>query len=273
MMTSDTNRELRELQQDWYNKLPDNKYKQYDTFSSPFCFGISEKTIEERNTGKPLIMYIGEEPNNWWFEEEEQRVLEYVQGCSIAYFDRQMRKSSEKQSDYEEKYCDAYTNGVIKRNSSQFWNLLRKIKKELNCAACWNDLDKLHRIGEKRETIKLNDFSLEEQAQLHIPFNDSNQSLLLQEINLLKPDIIIFMGANYRQSIEKGLGLQENKLINKAPKLDINKTVVDISNECSEALEHSAKVLWMCHPTALTKNKSGSFYSHTIEKIIHLIKN
>lgn len=272
MTAQNINKELRKLQQDWYDNLPD-KYKQHDIFSSPFCFGISEKTIEERNAGKPLIMYIGEEPNNWWFEEEEQRVLEYVQDCSIAYFDRQMRKRSEKQSDYEEKYCDAYTNGVIKRNRSQFWNLLRKIKKELNCAACWNDLDKLHRIGEKRETIKLNDFSLEEQTQLHISFNDSNQSLLLQEINLLKPDIIIFMGANYRRSIEKNLGLQENKLINNAPKLDINQTVVDISNECFEALTYCAKVLWMCHPTALTKNKNGSFYSHTIEKIMNLIKN
>ncbi|MBE6537581.1 MAG: hypothetical protein E7673_06485 [Ruminococcaceae bacterium] len=268
------NESLRALQQQWYNNLPEkyrytdvNKSEEADIFSSPFCFGVSEVFSSPH---APLIMYVGEEPSNWWFKEEERR-LDYVQGCSIAYFDRQMRKSAEPESIYENKYSVAYTDGVIKRNKSQFWNLLRKLKKELNVSVCWNDLDKLHRIGKAKKTVKLNDFSHSEQVELHLPFNETKRSLLWQEIDLLKPDVIIFMGSDYRQSIEAALSLSDNKLEGKAPRLQINQTVTDISNECSESLTYRAKVLWMCHPTSLTRNKEGSFYRHTFDRIKYMI--
>ena len=257
------NEQLRNIQRSWYKKLP-QKYKDFGRFSSPFCFGVS---AHARDASKPLIMYVGEEPKNWQFNDgkSHESDIEYLQKYALAYLESQIYTISPENSCAKEDYPDSF-----KRNRSPFWNFIRKIRDNLDCNVCWNDLDKLHGINEKNKTIPLCEA---DERELHKPFDSKFESLLLQEINLIHPEIVIFMGANYIESIKCALNLDENSLLEK-PYLAHGKSVIDITTDCDSVFDYTPKaVLWMCHPAGLTRNKfKNSYYKDAIDlslKIIH----
>lgn len=257
---SDINATLQTMQKDWYDGI-DAKYKDNKNFSSPFCFGVSEKTIEECNGGKKLLMYVGEEAKDWCFSDNS--TIKYIQDWAIAYFEKQFGEYNEKRL---KAIKDEDKGFLAKKNRSQFWNLLKRIKKESKCEVCWNDLDKLHQGKTK---AKLED---DQEIELH-KFKD-NHSLLWHEINLVKPEYIIFMGPSYSSSIEAALSLEKG-ILKKKPNLS-DKIVVEIDCKHFTGFDKDYKperVFWICHPTQLCRSKNGSKYTDAWKPIVDIINH
>ena len=236
------NKELRQLQQQWYDKLP-KEYKEYDDFSSPFCFGISNAAWSDK---LPLIMYIGEEPKGWWFNDENhhEQDIEYLQEYSIAYLEKQLYSTS----DFWEYQCvKDYPHVFDKQNTSPFWTFIRDVYKEndtIKYNVCWNNLDKLHRIVES----KTKPLTYEMEAELHniLLFE---KSLLLNEIELVKPDIIIFMGKYYNKSMAGAMGnnygVKDLDKYSPSPETFFVSEVKEIPTPLQKIIK---KMIWIYHP-------------------------
>lgn len=236
------NKELRQLQQQWYDKLP-KEYKEYDDFSSPFCFGISNAAWSDK---LPLIMYIGEEPKDWWFNDENhhEQDIEYLQEYSIAYLEKQLYSTS----DFWECQCvKDYPHVFDKQNTSPFWTFIRDVYKEndtIKYNICWNNLDKLHRIVES----KTKPLTYEMEAELHniLLFE---KSLLLNEIELVKPDIIIFMGKYYNKSMAGAMGnnygVKDLDKYSPSPETFFVSEVKEIPTPLQKIIK---KMIWIYHP-------------------------
>ena len=260
MTATEINGELQKFQEGWYENL-DKCYKKVDGFSSPFCFGVSEQTIKERNNDdKPLLMYVGEEARNWWFDEYPKD-YQKIQSWAIAYFETQiypnltddMRANISALNDDDKK-------SAKKRNGSAFWDLLNELHKTNQYAVCWNNLDKLHKVvwneqknqdDKKRGTKTL---GYEQEKELH-QYGTPNRSLLWKEINFMRPEYIIFMGAKYDRSIEWAL-LKERALDGeKRPNIKNDNLVVNLTDNYNIfGLDYQPKVFWICHPSWLRRN-------------------
>jgi len=256
------NEELRVMQQKWFDTLPP-KYKATEkglshSVSSPFCCGISQNDWESE---KKLIMFVGEEPRNWWFNYEDHHHegdIGYLQGYSIAYFEKQVYSLSREINghDYFAEYQKESKNPFGRKNTSMFWAFIKRLSEKY--AICWTNVDKLHKIKNDK-TILLNK---EEEGDLHNNLING-KTLLLNEIAVVKPDYIIFLGKAYENSIKGGLMIQSE--FENSPELEKGKTVVEINTSIAK------KTLWMCHPAAL--NRSGKkLYEPTIKKIFELLK-
>lgn len=252
------NRELTRLADSWYAALPDS-YRNFNRYSSPFCLGISEHAACSE---RPLLMYVGEEPKDWRFDNGRARDLEYLQKYALAYLETQIYTLSEENSTPRDDYPDSF-----RKNRSPFWNFLRRLKRGIDCDVCWNDLDKLHGISEST-TVPL---SVEDERALHTAFDMAGRSLLLCELELVKPEMIVFMGSAYGESIRCALGADAP--LSKAPRIADGETVIDVTDEWSSALSYKPHaVLWMCHPTALIRNKQHrSFYSASVGLALEII--
>ena len=83
---------LRKIQNEWYTKLTREyphficKPNEKNAFSSPFCCGVSAREWNQEND---LIMYVGEEARDWWFDDEEGHSsdISYLQEYAVAYFE------------------------------------------------------------------------------------------------------------------------------------------------------------------------------------------
>ena len=241
------NATLQTMQKEWYEGLKDCKFNYYDLsmFSSPFYFGISEKTIEECNCGKDLLMYVGEEAKDWTFDQQ----------WAINYFDSQI---------YNDQSNDC------KKNNSAFWNFLRNIIKEkTKVAACWNNLDKLHQKIQNKNGEETKPLTYKQEKPLHNPFGDDQRhSLLWHEINLVRPNYIIFMGPKYNCSIEWAFSLPERSL--KLKEKPNARKVVDLTETFKNIFSsgYQPKVFWICHPGWL--QRKGVFQS-VLEELLKKI--
>lgn len=258
------NATLQTMQKEWYEGLIED-YRDTSKFSSPFCFGISEQTIKERDEGKPLLMYVGEEARNWWFDEYPKD-YQKIQSWAIAYFETQIFPNlTGNMGANINSLNDADRESAKKKNNSAFWDFLNELHNTSQYAVCWNNLDKLHRVigneqktkENKRETKTL---TYKQEQELHYQLEHENQtrSLLWHEINMVKPDYIVFMGPNYDRSIEWALGLEKNSLGEK-PNAG---TGVKSINEWIETINFTYKpkgIFWICHPGWL--QRKGKFKS------------
>ena len=255
----DKNEKLRELQKEWYKK-PNEDYHT-SKFSSPFCFGLSEQVINGQDAKKPLLMYVGEEARNFCFSTSE---IEYIQNWTIAYFEKQIY--NEVSNERIEKITNEKDQDFLnkRRNSSPFWNFLRRIKNECDLAVCWNNLDKLHGV-ESDQTVKLNE---SQEKDLHTKFEDGH-SLLWHEIKRVQPNFILFMGAGYAASIEWALSLEIGTLNKCTPGFEDNNVVVTLDwkpDFCKKIFGYQPDgIFWINHPNALCHHKGGSKYGAAIE--------
>ena len=277
------NEDLQILQKKWYSGLSGD-YQDTSKFSSPFCFGISEQTIKERDEGKPLLMYVGEEARNWWFDEYP---IDYqkIQSWAITYFETQIFPNLTGNSNMGANISlsslnDADGESAKEKNNSAFWDFLNKLHNTNQYAVCWNNLDKLHRViwneqkakEDKRETKTL---TYKQEQELHYKFGPENQthSLLWYEISLLRPKYILFMGAKYDRSIEWAL-LNKGALANKKrPNINSeDELVIELTEEFEECFgaNYQPEVFWICHPGWLQRNKTAD---KVLNKLKEMIKN
>ena len=260
------NLELLTLQQQWYDSLP-VAFKDRNRYSSPFCCGVSDL---EWDDDKPMLMYVGEEARGWWFDAPDVN-LAFLQNYSLSYFERQVcdRKYQEKEA--EEKYGIAFG----KKNQSPFWGLARQLKR-MGFNLCWNNVDKIHGIkgeGDCRRTVPL---CVDNELALHSPFipTDHPSYLLLQEIQIIQPDVLVFMGGAYERSIAAALGV-EVAALGERPRITKGRQVLvsDISNILPAAISWHPKALWINHPAATVKNVCGrNFYWEMIEEIKEILE-
>ena len=275
------NKNLRELQQAWYNNLDEefkennNKENNEYKYSAPFCFGVSENTIKEKNSDKPLIMYVGEEARGWWFDEKNQNNIEYIQGYGIAYYEKQLY------GEYNDKVGldDEDKKRINENKYSKFWKYIKGIIKvkddddENKYSICWNNVDKFHRIvtkiikDEEKDITKT--LTREDEKKLHeISPQNGGKSLLLKEILTVKPSIVIF--TKYVYSVACDLGIEKNKLkdeINKSKEEDV---IIDITKLCNgkEELKDTKVLFLKNHPNC---RKEG-FLSKAITQTRDLLK-
>ena len=259
MRANEINKSLIELQGKWYGALPD-EYKNYGEVSSPFCLGVSEETAREVREGRPLLMLVGEEPRNWWFNygsHHHESDLEYLQGYAIAYYEKQVYGLTREVGghDYYKEYSGG-RNPFARKNTSMFWSFIKRLHERY--AIVWNNLDKLHRIKDGKTVL----ISEAEERLLH-SIKPDGKTLLLGEIDLVKPDRVIFLGKAYKTSIECGLMLRDGLV--ETPELEIDKTVVEIRTDIAD------KVLWMCHPASLNRRGRGLFMP-TVERVLELLE-
>lgn len=159
-------------------------------FSKPFTYGVSKEYM----TAAFKLMVIGQEaagfsaynePTDWDIPRTQQWVVDYTR--------RQLwgiRAGDAKKG---------------KTNPSPFWDFLRKLN-ENGLTPSWNNIDKVYQKksqnnGEK--VIRLTDAQRKK-------FNEAvcdGRTLLQREIEISKPDAIIFVtGPYYRVSMETALG-------------------------------------------------------------------
>ncbi|MGF7141473.1 hypothetical protein [Roseimarinus sediminis] len=102
-------------------------------------------------------------------------------------------------------YNSFYLDGGIRKYKGPFWNEFKRIKREIekrkNSVFVYNNINKIGKLG-RGNLDKINE----------IQFRKFN--IINDEINLLKPDIIIFLtGPNYDFFIKKNIGAFEQTTI------------------------------------------------------------
>ncbi len=248
------NKQLSNSTAKWYAELKnkDPKYSNENEYSAPFCLGLSEKEFERPTK---TIMIVGEESNNNFLGT----TTTYDQTWFIRYFDRQIHKLNQ--------------NEFKSSNRGQFWNFIRKLRKQTQYNICWNNIDKLHGVfinknGDKT-TYKLQNTGENLKPHTLVNWENGVESTLLQrEIEIVKPDVIIFYGAPYAETISKGLGLEDT--LTNLPSLKNNEDVVTTIEDIPYL--NNTLVLWTSHPMALVKAKCGSLYHNALESITEKIK-
>ena len=261
------NAQLRENTKTWYEYIISQypELTDYKKYSSPFCFGLSEK--EFSTTKEKTIMIVGEEAASYWFDKHENE-YDIIQEFVLTYFEKQIFKEENREK--YKKYYDAFPKN-LRGNGSRFWCLFRELAKTYN--VCWNNLDKIHGVylnkENKRETYALNNSGQNLQFQV----NANEKSLLLEEIEIVKPDVLIFLGGNYYDSISNALNITipnyKKPIIIDYENIESeeNRLAVDITSYCNNI---SQKVIWINHPNA-RKSRKNSVFNAIISAIRDII--
>ena len=162
-----TNKKLSEL----YNKYFDNALKNKNELkiSSPLLLKINE---EEYNSSDLKVMIIGQETFGWHGEFGSENIDELMDG-----------------------YDKYLTNNLRGKNKRVFWKAFHHFEKKLNnhynnqkLYYIWNNLIKISKYEDKGMTNAIRNFE------------HNNFSVILEEIKILKPDMIIFFIGPNRDS-------------------------------------------------------------------------
>lgn len=217
-----------EMYHEWKTKIfePYKQTQNETQYSDIFCLGVTSDYDERKNT----IMIIGQEPNNYGYYDDGS-TLESLIEWPQKYMDRQLLGEE---------------NGK-KNNSSPFWKLFREYYKQ-GFNVVWNNLDKVHKYVNEKTTA----LSEEEEISFNAGFGQGNKSLLLQEIELIRPDVIVFItGPNYNVSMASSLGIDRDILVrNYAPSSD--RFITNIS----DIVQLGVPTYWTYHPKYLNMKHS-----------------
>ena len=180
---------------DLYNNWKELVLKPYKesnpsiVFSDIFCFG----NTSDYDSRKRTIMIVGQEPNNYGYYGQSS--LDQLIRFPKEYMDRQLLGT---QNSYE-------------YNKSPFWMMFRKYY-ELGYNVIWNNLDKVHKV-DKGLTVRLSEA---DELSLNVCFGIENKTLLQQEIEIVKPNLIVFVtGPSYSVSMASSLGIDSEVLYKK----------------------------------------------------------
>ena len=153
-----------------------------DAFSNPYYI----KTPSDWWEKKYRIMIVGEEGAGGWGAGKTKWNPQTKDGIEkiMEYNSTQTYVQTVKRGEYwfgGEKYV---------LNNGQFWNRIRKIcDLSEDVTVVWNNIDKIHRLGNKGTKCKLTD---KQRMLLH------KERILSKEIEILQPTIVVFFGWHWR---------------------------------------------------------------------------
>lgn len=178
-MASDNNinDKLLNCYENWLNTIVQPEKKK--EFKSVQLSDVFVSGVSEYNSNEKTILFIGQEARDWKWDENNK--LDFFQKYSVGYLNRQIY-SWELNRDEKSQY---------KCNRSPFWNFIRQFKDQYN--VIWTNINKLHGITDGKTyafTDKIETFNKP------FYFDGKCQSILLHEIDIIKPDIIICMAGN-----------------------------------------------------------------------------
>ena len=222
------NKALRTVQREWMENIVNHYVEQNQdvVFSHPFFFGIPEAFENQ-----PCIMIVGQEPDD--FDPYSRDLdLEKLQRWVIDYLMVQLREHG------------STADRGLQINNSPFWRAFR-LMRGLDKCVCWNNIDKIHRIGPDRKTQPL---SLQDEEMLNHPYGQDNKSLLQREIEITRPDSIwMVVGPDRAEDIEISFGLSRGTLRSCRPRKE------QWISEIGKKLKMDIPAYWTYHPAYLNR--------------------
>ena len=239
MNAQSLNQRLLAFQEEWEEKLltpnlTDDKENHSDRFSRhiisrPFCFGVNDQYC----SAEKKIMIVGQQTAGWSSYQNDlaEWPLDRIQEWDIKYTELQL---------------EGKWNPILKEkkpNRSPFWNLFRKVYR-FGWIPCWNNLDKVQRVEKTDELIG------KQEKLLNKPITDDGKTLLQKEIELAKPDRIIFVvGPRYLNSLCDSMGLDHETMEKYKPTPE--RCCVEITDEMGLGI----LAFWSYHPNYLNRHK------------------
>lgn len=233
------NKILRDVQRKWWKTIVDVYIKQHRdiVFSYPLFFAIPESAIQDS-----FIMIIGQEPDGL-DRYDNKWDLDKVRQWSLDYLSVQL---GEKENLPEQ--------GPV-GNPSPFWNAFRLMRKA-GKSVCWNNIDKLHRIGADGKTQSL---SYQDAEAFNRPYGAEKKSLLQREIEIVRPNAVwMAVGPDRTESMEIAFGLPKGTLREKCPRKK------QWLSKVGEVLGLDIPVYWTYHPNYLN-------YLGVLQECVHRI--
>lgn len=226
------NEMLLNKQIEWQNSTMETFFKEFphEIFSDPFSYGVC---VNHPNNGKH-VMLIGQQAKDF---VPNHTPLNELQDFTIRYYSTQV--------------LDAPGNF----NRSAFWKFFRRLN-ELGAVTSWNNLDKLH-LFNNNITSSLN---TTQERFLHQSFGEEKISLLMHEIEVVQPDVIVFLtGPNYFKSMASAFSLPETLLLSRRPNMH------NPVQRIEDLLNLTIPVFWTYHPSFLNRKKG--FFDQCINNI------
>lgn len=195
--------------------------------SCPFYMGLTDD-YTNNPCNKKRVMIVGQEPRGYGIytrdKNEDAFKPKSSQEWAKCYLRRQIGLKDN---------C-----GDLNYNASRFWGLFRALKDDY--VLCWTDIDKVYynRDGDYKGTL-----TSKGEAYLNQRYGDEKKSVLEREIELAKPDYIVFViGPSYHVSLEQSFGIEEKIAQENTP--NIEKKIISISN----LLKIDIPAFWTYHP-------------------------
>lgn len=246
-----TNSNLIEMENTWYNTVAKDYVEKYNNkyltkqLSLPFYPGLSLNCV-----GKKIVMIVGQETRNHGLYQK---------------YDKKWQNSSLEVINWA---IETTEKNISSQNGrSHFWNCVRDVYK-CGLFPYWTNIDKFHKYNKEytvaltgKQEVKFNEAFL---------FNGKKQSIIQHEIDIVQPDLIVFLtGNDYCKTMAKAL-YNENKsyLIEKAPDFDKKKFV------CLN-IKNNILTLWTHHPRTMQREKlnTNGNWGGIIDEIKLYLKN
>lgn len=238
------NKELNKYQKEWFEEIfePYIIENPNANISYPFFTGVVEQYVK----ADKRILIIGQETSGWNIYKPDW-TIEDSQQWSVNYLS------------YQLDYCnDAKLKEQFKRkNSSPFWGFFKAFRKD-GIVPCWSNVDKAQRnINGKTQGLT---------EDIEIAFNQklphTNKTLLQKEIEILKPNVIVFItGPRYRVTMEKALALKEKALKGYEPSHD------DGCIDISDIVNLGIPTFWTYHPRHIASRGNELSRDKIVSKI------
>lgn len=241
------NEQLNKYQENWLKNIfePYVQRNPNQGISYPFFTGVSD---EYENASKK-IMIVGQETRGWSQYKPDWTTVD-SQKWAVDYLRYQLYYSND--AELKERLK------IKKRNSSPFWGFFKAFSKE-NVVPCWNNIDKAQRnINEKTMPLTID---IERKLNQKLPGSDF--TLFQKEIEIIKPDVIVFItGPDYHNTMEVAMNLEENSL--QGVGLTTQTGCIDISSITNLGIP----TFWTYHPRYISSSKNELCRDEIVSKIM-----
>lgn len=223
------------------------------SFSEPFFTALPNNCSRD----KKLIMFVGQEPNGYGqintfdselclcdngIKEHIKKSQEYAKAFTLLNIGAQTNASWKNYDNQET---------PLRKNNRAFWKLMNSFSNDYDI--CWNNLNKLFytaRDEVSNERIPCIALFSKDEEFLNRPLASVGKSLLLYEIEVVKPDYIVFItGPKYVESMNTAL----------------NRTDLVFDRNQNSFFVNDIPSLWLYHPNYIKE------YEHIRQCIVELL--
>lgn len=255
-----TDLKLREMYQKWIQQVEEcseTKSLLGESFSNPYYIS----TPKEWHQAKNKILIVGQEGHG-----------EFGSGKTVGWH---YKKDINRIQEYNQKYLHIQWNSIrddleYEYNKSCFWKVFRDIKEKANkssttVSCAWSNIDKIHRLGHgSNNCALLENNKFNQRKALHT----IETKVLLEEIKILMPDIVVFLGTHYT-SLEYALGNPSIRQVVEN-KWSINKhefIVEEFNYKIENGETKTTKLIFRYfHPNAWKKHKDSNYEGSNYEE-------